>query len=94
MSLRRISATAAVVCAMLLAVPMSALAATGSASAAAHTSKLSLTAKITSFHATRAGVVATGVFSGTLRSGTGVSRNSAPVRFAVSPRPAPGSATS
>jgi hypothetical protein len=68
---------------MLLAVPMSGLAGTRSTSAAAHTSKLSLTAKITSFHATAAGVVGTGVFSGTLRSGKGVSHNSAPVRFAV-----------
>jgi hypothetical protein len=83
MSLRKFARVAAVVCAMLLAVPMSALAGTGGVSAPAHTSKLSLTAKITSFHATRAGVVATGVFSGTLRSGKGVSRNSAPVRFAV-----------
>ena len=53
------------------------------ANAAPRTSRLSLTAKITSFHATAAGVVATGVFSGTLRSGSGVSHHSAPVRFAV-----------
>lgn len=53
------------------------------ASAAPRTSKLSLTARITSFHATAAGVVANGTFSGTLRSGTGVSHQSSPVRFAV-----------
>lgn len=53
------------------------------ASAAPRTSKISLTAKITSFHATAAGVVANGTFSGTLRSGRGVSHHSAPVRFAV-----------
>jgi hypothetical protein len=47
-------------------------------------SRLSLTAKITSFRATaRGAVVANGVLSGTLRSGTSVSRDSAPVRFAV-----------
>jgi hypothetical protein len=47
-------------------------------------SRLSMTAKITSFRATaRGAVVANGVLSGTLRSGTSVSRDSAPVRFAV-----------
>jgi len=47
-------------------------------------SKLSMTAKITSFRATaRGAVVANGVLSGTLRSGTSVSRDSAPVKFAV-----------
>jgi len=53
------------------------------ASAAPRTSKLSLTAKITSFHATAHGVVANGTFSGTLRSGTGVTHRVVPVRFAV-----------
>jgi hypothetical protein len=53
------------------------------ASAAPRTSKIALTAKITSFRATAAGVVANGTFSGTLRSGSGVSRQSSPVRFAV-----------
>lgn len=46
-------------------------------------SSLSLTARITSFRATTAGVVANGTFAGTLRSGARVSRNSSPVRFAV-----------
>jgi hypothetical protein len=47
-------------------------------------SRLSMTAKITSFRATAHGaVVADGVLSGKLRSGTSVSRDSAPVRFAV-----------
>jgi hypothetical protein len=40
-------------------------------------------AKITSFRATASGVVANGTLTGKLRSGTGVSRDSAPVRFAV-----------
>ena len=46
-------------------------------------STLSLRATITSFQATAAGVVADGTFTGTLRSSTGVTRRSAPVRFAV-----------
>jgi hypothetical protein len=46
-------------------------------------SRLSLTAKITSFHATAAGVVAKGTLTGKLSIGSGVSRDSAPVRFAV-----------
>jgi hypothetical protein len=60
-----------------------AAAAAPAANAAPHTSRLSLTAKITSFRATAAGVVANGTFSGTLRSGKGVTHQSAPVRFAV-----------
>ena len=40
-------------------------------------------AKITSFRATASGVVANGTLTGKLRSGTGVSRDSAPVRFRV-----------
>ena len=40
-------------------------------------------AKITSFHATARGVVAHGTLTGSLRSGTNVSRDSAPVRFKV-----------
>lgn len=58
------------------------IAAPASASTAS-TSRLSLTAKITSFRATAAGVVANGTFSGTLRSGSKVTHNSAPVRFAA-----------
>src|SRR5437764_9597681 len=53
------------------------------ANAAPRTSRLSLTAQITSFHATAAGVVANGTFRGTLHSGTQVTHKSAPVRFAV-----------
>jgi hypothetical protein len=49
----------------------------------AATSKLSLSAKITSFRATSRGVVANGTLTGTLRSGTSVSHQSAPVSFAV-----------
>ncbi len=47
------------------------------------TSRLSLTAKITSFRATDRGVVARGTLTGALNSGTSVSRQSAPVSFAV-----------
>jgi hypothetical protein len=46
-------------------------------------SRLSMTATITSFRATASGVVASGRLTGKLRSSTGVSRDSAPVRFAV-----------
>jgi hypothetical protein len=53
------------------------------ASASPRASRLSLTAQITSFHATAAGVVANGTFKGTLRSGTRVTHDSAPVKFAV-----------
>jgi hypothetical protein len=49
----------------------------------ATSSKLSLTAKITSFRATASGVVAKGTLNGKLTSGTSVSRKSAPVSFAV-----------
>jgi len=42
-----------------------------------------MTATITRFRATRGGVVADGVLTGKLRSGTSVTRDSAPVRFAV-----------
>jgi hypothetical protein len=50
---------------------------------AATTSRLSMTAKLTSFKATASGVVANGTLTGRLNSGTGVSRDSAPVKFAV-----------
>jgi len=66
---------AALVAAVALAVPASAGASTSST--------LSMRAKITSFHATASGVVADGTLTGKLRSGTSVSRDSAPVRFAV-----------
>jgi hypothetical protein len=46
-------------------------------------SRLSMTANITSFRATASGVVAGGTLTGKLSSGTSVSRDSAPVRFRV-----------
>jgi hypothetical protein len=49
----------------------------------ATSSRLSLTAKITSFRATASSVVANGTLAGKLSSGTSVSRQSAPVKFAV-----------
>jgi hypothetical protein len=66
---------AALVATVSLAVPASA--------DAAVSSKLSMRAKITSFRATASGVVADGTLTGRLRSGTSVSRDSAPVRFRV-----------
>ena len=51
--------------------------------APAPTSRLSLTATITSFRATDRGVVARGTLTGRLNTGTHVSRQSAPVSFAV-----------
>jgi len=65
----------ALAAALALAVPASADAATSST--------LSMRAKITRFHATASGVVADGTLTGTLRSGTGVSRDRASVRFRV-----------
>jgi len=53
----------------------------------ATSSRLSMTAKITRFRATAAGVVAQGTLTGKLSSGTSVSRDSAPVRFAVAAKP-------
>ena len=58
------------------------LAAPASADAAT-SSTLSMRAKITSFRATPNGVVADGMLTGKLRSGTSVSRDSAPVKFRV-----------
>jgi hypothetical protein len=55
----------------------------GPSTTAGTSSRLSLSAKITRFRATATGVIADGIFSGKLRSGTGVSHDSAPVRFAV-----------
>jgi hypothetical protein len=71
----RIAMLAALAAAAALAVPASADAATSST--------LSMRAKITSFRATASGVVADGVLTGKLSSGTSVSRDSAPVRFRV-----------
>jgi hypothetical protein len=70
-----VAAVSAVAFAAALAPPASAKPSTSS--------RLTMTAKITSFRATAASVVADGRLTGTLRSGTGVSRDSAPVRFAV-----------
>src|SRR4051812_47167584 len=50
---------------------------------AATSSRLSMRANITSFRATTSGVVANGTLTGRLSSGTSVSRDSAPVKFAV-----------
>lgn len=50
-------------------------------------SRLSMTAKITRFRATASGVVAQGTLTGKLSSGTSVSRDSAPVRFAAVAKP-------
>lgn len=50
-------------------------------------SRLSMAAKITRFRPTSSGVVAQGTLTGKLSSGTGVSRDSAPVRFAVAAKP-------
>jgi hypothetical protein len=66
---------AALAAAVALAVPASADAATSST--------LSMRAKITNFRATANGVVADGVLTGKLRSGTSVSRDNAPVKFRV-----------
>ena len=66
---------AAFAAAVALAVPASA--------DAAPSSTLSMRAKITTFRATASGVVADGTLTGKLRSGTSVSRDSAPVRFRV-----------
>ncbi len=49
----------------------------------ATSSRFTMTARITSFRATAAGVVADGTLSGRLSSGGGVSHQSAPVSFAV-----------
>jgi hypothetical protein len=65
----------ALAAAVALAMPASADAATSST--------LSMRAKITSFRATASGVVANGTLTGKLRSGTSVSRDSAPVKFRV-----------
>src|SRR3954453_10348923 len=74
--MRPLTAILAAIAAILaLAVPAAANAATSSS--------LSMHAKITSFRATASGVVADGTLTGKLRSGTSVSRDSAPVRFRV-----------
>src|SRR6185436_8083500 len=50
-------------------------------------STLSMRAKISNFRATASGVVADGTLTGKLRSGTSVSRDSAPVKFRVAAKP-------
>jgi hypothetical protein len=67
----------------MLLIAVSAEASTGVPAKAVTLSKLSLTARITSFQATRHGVVAAGVLSGQLSSGSKVSHANAPVHFAV-----------
>jgi hypothetical protein len=67
--------------AAVIALPASAN--TSSSTRRVTSQRLALSAKITSFRATAAGVVANGTLTGKLSSGTGVSRDSAPVRFAV-----------
>jgi hypothetical protein len=82
--MRKLVSTGVAVLAVAMVVVPCASAHSASPLKAAKASRLSMTAKITSFHATAHGaVVANGVLSGTLRSSTGVSRDSAPVRFAV-----------
>jgi len=66
-----------------VALALTGLVAPSANASGATSSRLSLTAKITSFRATTSGVVASGTLNGQLRSGTSVSRDSAPVRFAV-----------
>jgi hypothetical protein len=61
-----------------------ALAVPPSEAAPAKTTSLSMRAQITSFHATASGVFANGTLTGKLSSGTSVSRDTAPVKFAVS----------
>ncbi len=75
--MRKLVVAAVSVCALAVALAPAANASTS------RSSRLSLTAKITSFRATAAGVVADGTLTGKLRSGTSVARDSAPVRFAV-----------
>jgi hypothetical protein len=69
--------------ALLLAGMVTALAAPASAQAS---DELTMTAKITSFSATRDGVVANGIVTGTLRSGGEVVRDRSRIRLAVSQR--------
>ncbi len=69
--------------ALLLAGMVTALAAPASAQAS---DELTMTAKITSFSATRDGVVANGIVTGTLRSGGDVVRDRSRIRLQVSQR--------
>ena len=80
-----LTAFSALAFAGLVALP--ARASSGSPTIGGTSSRFSMTAKITSFRATASGVVGSGTLTGRLRSGTRVSRNSAPVRFAVVAKP-------
>jgi hypothetical protein len=71
------------VIAVFLALAVGAAVAAPASANTTSSSRLTLTAKITRFQATAAGVVAQGKFTGVLHSGTSVTRNSAPVTFAV-----------
>jgi hypothetical protein len=59
----------------------------GPSRASGTSSRLSITAQITRFRASASGVVAQGTLTGKLSSGTSVSRDSAPVRFAAVAKP-------
>lgn len=80
-----VTALSAVTFAMLVVLPAEAN--SFSPAIGGTSSRLSMTAKITSFRATTSGVVANGILTGKLRSGTRVSRASAPVKFAVVAKP-------
>jgi hypothetical protein len=81
--LRKLVAAGFAVLAFAVVMAPTASAKSSSPAAGGMSSKLSMTTKITRFRATPGGVVADGVLTGKLRSGTSVSRDSAPVRFAV-----------
>jgi hypothetical protein len=81
--MRKLAAVAFLAVAIGGVIALPANASTSPSITRATTDRLSLTAQITSFRATAAGVVGNGVFRGTLRSGTRVTRDSAPVKFAV-----------
>jgi hypothetical protein len=66
---------------LALALALAGLLAPGASQAA--TSTLSIKAKITRFHARGSSLNATGVITGTLKSGTQVKKDTAPVRFRV-----------
>jgi hypothetical protein len=80
-----VTALSAVAVAMLVVLPANAN--SGSQPTGQTPSMLSMTAKITHFRATAAGVVGDGILAGRLRSGTSVTRDSAPVRFAAVAKP-------
>ncbi len=81
--MRRLVMAGLAVLALAAVVAPAASAKSGSPFTGATSSKLTLSTKITSFRATRGGVVAKGVLTGRLRSGTSISHASGPVNFAV-----------